>query len=90
MGVYDTIKVPCPKCGELYYAQSKSGRCELEIYDFENTPHEAMIDVNRHAPFECDCGAIFEVQWKAVSTLCEQRERVDDLGIDSLPKKDHD
>jgi hypothetical protein len=68
MGLYDTIKIPCPKCGAIYEAQSKSGECDLKIYEWGNVPPEAMADVNRHAPFTCDCGVKFKVAMQIVGT----------------------
>lgn len=63
MGIYDTVMVPCPNCGELTEAQSKSGDCLLRVFDFDNCPEDVMLNVNRHAPFECfSCKTIFEVQ----------------------------
>ena len=66
MGVYDTVTIPCPKCGEPYNAQSKGGDCVLAHYTLEEAPTDVLTNVNRHAPFECDkCGTIFhvELQW---------------------------
>lgn len=62
MGVYDTVKVPCPKCGTKAEAQSKSGDCVLAVYDLSTAPDDVLGDVNRHAPFECEeCGTKFKV-----------------------------
>lgn len=68
MGMFDTVRVPCPKCGEVYEAQSKSGDCVLAIYDYPTpgaakpAPNDVMDGVNRHAPFTCsNCGTIFKV-----------------------------
>ena len=33
MGMYDTILVPCPKCGTKEEFQSKSGGCCLETVE---------------------------------------------------------
>ena len=63
MGCYDEVEVPCPKCGEDYIAQSKSGPCELRSYPLWKTPSWVLEDVNRHAPFCCaKCGTWFEVE----------------------------
>ena len=63
MGMYDTVMVPCPKCGERFPAQSKSGDCTLETFKLEDAPEDVLCDVNRHAPFSCDsCGTLFKVQ----------------------------
>lgn len=59
--MYDTIIVPCPNCGEEQGFQSKSGQCILRNYILEDCPDDALEDVNRHSPYECDCGIKFEV-----------------------------
>ena len=65
MGVYDTVLVPCPRCGDRVEAQSKSGDCILARYRLEDAPYDVLSNVNRHAPFVCEnCGTIFEVQLK--------------------------
>jgi len=56
MGVYDTILVKCPNCGAEHEFQSKSGYCILGVYDLSNCPDDVMIDVNRHSPYNCECG----------------------------------
>ena len=60
MGCYETIMVPCPKCGAEYGAQSKSGPCALDTYTLVDAPDDVIEDVNRHAPFVCEsCGQSF-------------------------------
>lgn len=67
MGCYETVLVPCPKCGEEYPAQSKGGPCEMATYKLADAPADVLSDVNRHAPFNCDkCGMIFEVAVRGV------------------------
>jgi len=62
MGCFESIGVPCPKCGEIYWAQSKSGPCMMGAYDLVDCPDDVVQDVNRHAPFRCEkCEAVFEV-----------------------------
>jgi ribosomal protein L37E len=62
MGVYDTVWVKCPKCGEESGFQSKSGECILRDYTLKNCPNDVMMDINRHSPNTCrDCGTVFEV-----------------------------
>lgn len=65
MGMYDTINVPCPRCGKRYPAQSKGGLCVLAEYNLEQAPADALCDVNRHAPYTCSCGASFAVRLRA-------------------------
>ncbi len=63
MGMFDEIKVPCPKCKTFYYAQSKGGECLLKVYDLTNCPKDVLSDANRHAPFECEkCHTMFEIR----------------------------
>lgn len=89
MGCYDTIKLKCPTCGKAdYHAQSKSGLCLCIYYEsLAETPPEVLCDVNRHAPFRCDCGAIFEVRWvdgQPKEAICEDRPATDHLGVDKI------
>ena len=80
MGCYDSILLPCPKCGEIYEAQSKSGACLLEIYDFKDTPTDVMENVNRHAPFTCfGCGTIFKVEFNPEIKIVETDEVSNDF-----------
>ena len=62
MGCFDSILVPCPRCGKEFWAQSKSGECEFRTYPLETCPDDVLFNVTRHAPFECDCGCVFEVK----------------------------
>lgn len=61
MGMFDSILVNCPICGEEYECQSKSGECSLKVFTLENCPEEEFEDVNGHAPFTCKCGTKFKV-----------------------------
>lgn len=61
MGLYDSVIVNCPKCGEGHFFQSKSGECFLENYTLENCPDNVLADVNRHSPYDCDCGTCIKV-----------------------------
>lgn len=76
MGCYDTIEVKCPRCSAPYYAQSKSGDCLLRNYTLANAPADVMLDVNRHAPFECECGAVFCVEFKCLPPVVIDRKVV--------------
>jgi hypothetical protein len=61
MGMFDTVLVKCPKCGEENAFQSKSGECVMEYYALENCPDNVLFNVNRHSPYQCDCGTLYEV-----------------------------
>lgn len=62
MGMFDTVLVPCPRCGTKHEAQSKGGSCTLMEFELTATPQDVLADVNRHAPFTCEnCGVTFMV-----------------------------
>lgn len=62
MGMFYSVLVPCPKCGEKSEFQSKGGECLLQVYELEDCPFDVLSDINRHAPNTClKCGAVFEV-----------------------------
>jgi hypothetical protein len=60
--MYDEVRVPCPVCGRITYAQSKGGGCALREYGLDDAPADVLGDINRHAPFVCECGAMFNVR----------------------------
>ncbi len=69
MGMYDTVMVPCPDCGDRSEFQSKGGECCLRTYELDSCPQDVLSDVNRHAPNTCvECGTSFEVK-KIVSAI---------------------
>jgi ribosomal protein S27AE len=68
MGMFDTVMVPCPKCGTKSGFQSKGGDCMMAEYELENCPSYVLSDVNRYAPNTCvECGTVFAVRvtWSA-------------------------
>ena len=80
MGVYDSVLLPCPKCGTLEEAQSKSGDCLCRVFSFEETTEDVMINVNRHAPFKClECGTNFKVEFTPEPKIVETDEENDDF-----------
>jgi len=68
MGMFDTVLVPCPSCGEVYAAQSKGGECMLAAYELDEAPANVLMDVNRHGPFRCTCGMVFRVEVTVTAT----------------------
>ena len=42
MGVYNTILVPCPECGNEVEFQTKSGDCSLTTYSILCAPYEEV------------------------------------------------
>lgn len=45
MGMFDSVYVPCPKCGHRNEFQSKSGDCSLMTYNFEEAPREVLVGI---------------------------------------------
>jgi len=74
MGMFDTVKVPCPECGTISEFQSKGGDCIGWIYGLGSAPPDVLGDVNRHAPNTCEkCNAVFRVQVQTfVSPILEE------------------
>ena len=63
MGMFDTVLVPCPKCGTESEFQSKGGECMLRTYKLDDCPSDVLSDVNRHSPNICEqCETKFEVE----------------------------
>lgn len=78
MGCYDTVMVPCPKCGNREPFQTKSGECLLADYDLETAPPQVLGDVNRHSPYTCQqCGAVFYVELKVTGVSALWTKRID-------------
>lgn len=80
MGMFDTVRVPCPNCGEREDFQSKSGSCCLRTYDLENCPADILADVNRHAPATCaHCGTVFAVELTVAARAVAVAEETPDF-----------
>jgi hypothetical protein len=61
MGMFDSIIVSCPKCGQEHEFQSKGGDCLLDVYNLDNSPDDVLSNANRHSPVKCDCGVLLEI-----------------------------
>lgn len=63
MGVFWTIRIKCPACGERIETQSKAedgySWADLE----EVTSVRILEDVIQDGPYRCSCGASIEVQY---------------------------
>jgi len=53
MGMFDTIRIKCPKCGNYIEEQSKAGDCLLNTYDLEEAPVALIQDVSG-IEYECN------------------------------------
>lgn len=74
MGMFDSIYVDCPSCGEkeTIELQSKSGPCTLERYTLENAPSEVLSGVHTDIDFDCrSCWKRFKVQVRATERKIE-------------------
>lgn len=56
MGMFDSLIVCCPICGENVEFQSKGGECILAQYNIVNVPPEVLWDTDDSA--YCSCGAV--------------------------------
>lgn len=71
MGVFDTVRVACPDCGNILDFQSKGGFAPyLCTYDLAHTPKDVLSDVNQHGPESCHCGAWVIVDTTNRKTYC--------------------
>lgn len=74
MGCFDSVMIPCPKCGNMEEAQSKSGDNLLKTYYLCKAPANVLYGVNRHAPFTCTkCGTMFRVTYDLVTRPVNQK-----------------
>ena len=46
MGMFDSVMVKCPECGEEIEFQSKAGECLCEVYPEENVPVVVAADIS--------------------------------------------
>ena len=62
MGMYDSVKVPCPECATPFEFQSKGGRCLLEDYTLENAPVAVLSDLYPPVATCEKCKASFKIE----------------------------
>lgn len=46
MGMFDSVHVKCPHCGEFVEFQSKAGDCILRDYQPDDVPSDIALDVD--------------------------------------------
>jgi predicted RNA-binding Zn-ribbon protein involved in translation (DUF1610 family) len=61
MGLFDSVRVPCPNCGKLVEFQSKEGECYLNNYTLSDAPAEILCDIMNEPHYCQECG-----QWMAL------------------------
>ena len=64
MGMFDEVWLPCPQCGEKTYAQSKSGWCQLDAFEFDDAPARVLGDIVDEVQTCSKCGTQFSVKAK--------------------------
>ena len=86
MGMFDTVLVPCPKCGTKEEFQSKSGECFLQVVELENCPPDIFADINRHSPYSCsNCDSTFQVDLKTrKSILTSEIKEVSENNLETV------
>jgi len=68
MGMFDEVKVPCPKCGEINYVQSKAGPCSLGSYEADRVPTMIAWDLDGTL-VGCSCGYTFQLDTGIVRSV---------------------
>jgi len=61
MGMFDTVKVPCPKCSGHAFVQSKTGWCDLTTYNYADCPDDVRAGIVNE-PCVCELGHKFVVR----------------------------
>lgn len=61
MGMFDSVLVPCPKCGAPVEFQSKEGNCACEVFDLDTAPAIILRDIINWPDYCEKCG-----QWLAL------------------------
>jgi hypothetical protein len=60
MGMFDSVFVECPNCGDLVEFQSKAGRCNLDRYSIKSVPLIIAEDLAGEIT-QCKCGELLEI-----------------------------
>lgn len=61
MGMFDSVMIRCPKCGEQVEFQSKAGPCNLERYDQTCVPIEVAKSIEGDSESCGGCGHVLTV-----------------------------
>lgn len=58
MGMFDSLYVPCPKCGKNVEFQSKASHCMMDTWrSFDDAPRSVLIDVMNEPHYHQACGS---------------------------------
>lgn len=61
MGMFDSIRTPCPNCGEELEFQTKGGECILASYPLDEIPTSAAEYAIGDKEQCTNCDVIFEI-----------------------------
>ena len=68
MGEYDEVIFRCPHCQEKIECQSKAGKFSFETFNADDVPVSIADDLNQ-TPLTCtNCGSIWVVRARMLST----------------------
>lgn len=75
MGMFDSVWVPCPKCGTNNEWQSKAGPCALMNYNLSDAPPAVKADIggeeNANYCHKCDARIVIDVQVVAIPRVAK-------------------
>lgn len=72
MGMFDTVKVRCPKCGKPTRQQTKTGACRLEEFELRVAPQDVLRGLD--TVMVCGCGTKFQVIFTpSVEVVCDEK-----------------
>ncbi|MCK4841454.1 MAG: hypothetical protein KAT04_06175 [Methylococcales bacterium] len=61
MGMFDSIRTPCPSCGKELEFQTKGGECVLATYPLDKVPSGAAEYVVGEMEHCSSCNVVFEI-----------------------------
>lgn len=67
MGMFDSVNVPCPKCGALVEFQSKAGECTLEQYRLDTAPARIIGDISQDRERCPNCKSVVALRVQCVA-----------------------
>ena len=73
MGCYDAIQFNCLDCGAVIEAQSKGGRCMMDVFPCDAVPIE-VAGMPIGDVVKCKCGSEFKVAGPAYVQLRLERQ----------------
>ena len=71
MGCFDTVSIPCPRCGHHTQEQSKVGECTMQSYSLREAPPLLLADIaqrNIQCSY-CKADFLLELYMHAIPTL---------------------